>query len=1501
MKKQHIFFFILLIFLAETFSVSAQTLKKFSDEPEKYIIELSTLMTKGNSSKNKAVLEKFTVLFNSNAYTQEEKSNIIYLSNLMLERRARVTPHFFNFIQAFSDTKIKGLSESEVLAWAKGCESLLANKKIPINKVNQFLVNTHLLFTGNTLYKSGSATWKINSGNMKIIFDKTLFYEFSKTTLSCFAQKDSIQIQGTSGIYNPTKNTWKGKGGRVNWERAGFLASEVYAILGSYAVNLTKSSYNADSITFTNNKYFDKPLKGSLSDKVKKISSPGKATHPVFKSYKQRFLIKNLYPGIDYEGGFSLAGATINGTGDNQANAKLKFYKNDTVRLIVKAKSFQFKSNRISNSSASISFFLKNDSIFHPNIAFTYHVPKKEVSLYTTDDPMTTSPYYNSYHNIDMSFSLLVWNIDDPYVRLTMARGATLGKASFMSANYFNRTDYIEMQGIDTHHPLYIFKKFTDWYGEDEFPIDILASWLKVPQYKLEHLVVRLSTEGFIFYDPETNIIRIKPQLYDYIKAFGGKIDYDVIDFISNTKAPQNNASLNLNNYDLTIYGIPRIFISDSQNVEILPSGNKIVLKKNRDFDFGGVVHAGLLTFHGNNFTFQYDSFRVYLNNIDSLNLSVIGEEKDRYGNTRIKKLKNIIQNITGELLIDEPDNKSGLKNISGYPLFKSTTNAFVYYDITEGLDSTIYPKDEFYYKLNPFEIGDMTDLRAEDLNLGGEYFCGDIFPVLKQNLMVQQDNSLGFSFTPPPEGIPAYGGKATYHDKITLSNRGLEGSGYLKYLTSTTRSGLFQFFPDSMIVDTARFEIEKDSIDKKFPTALAYDLRVKWYPQKDQFFALRKNEDLSIFSDQISYSGDLLLNPSGLIGNGGELKIREANIQSNLFNFGDIYFHCDTANISLKEASEMDYSLVAKNFIADMNVEKQGIFTSQIDTVPIYFPEKQYISSADKLIWDLNEDVIIMVNTDKRNDIYKLNSIITEDQWETIPAYVSTDPTTDTLGFASDTTILNLDDHTLLATNIRSIEIADIQILPNDRTLTIEKNGHLKGFTDARIIANEAHEIEADTIVVISKNDYYGSGFYVYKDLDNNPQRILFSDVKLNEDGHTVASGYIARADSFYLSPWFTFEGVVSLDAEKRFLNFSGGTHIKQNCSSLSPDYISFNSEIDPKDVRIPIPDPTLSIQGKTTYKGIYITNTSPQIYSSFFTKRLNYSDTPIITANGFLVYDKGASHYTITNAARLIDPNQPGSLLTFDNIYCKEYGEGLLDLGIKMAHLKFTTAGNVTHDLENDIVDLDLMLGIDFYFSVEALSEMASQIHSVPSLKPIDTRRETYKKGLIALRGNKGQDAQEEDKMVLVVTLQNVPPELRHSLMFSELKLKWNEESASYQSVGQIGIGNIFGTAVNRKVDGFIEIQKRGSGDIVDIFLQVDDRNWYYFGYAGSRMQVASSNRDFENIIAKLSENKRRLKSRGTESAYSYMIASDRKVSNFRKRLRLMQEDNEMGNPDN
>ncbi|MBK7183703.1 MAG: hypothetical protein IPH89_12625, partial [Bacteroidetes bacterium] len=52
----------------------------------------------------------------------------------------------------------------------------------------------------------------------------------------------------------------------------------------------------------------------------------------------------------------------------------------------------------------------------------------------------------------------------------------------------------------------------------------------------------------------------------------------------------KENASINLLNYDMAIYGVRQIYMSDSQNVVIYPYEQKIILKKH-GAAFQSVVH----------------------------------------------------------------------------------------------------------------------------------------------------------------------------------------------------------------------------------------------------------------------------------------------------------------------------------------------------------------------------------------------------------------------------------------------------------------------------------------------------------------------------------------------------------------------------------------------------------------------------------------------------------------------------------------------------------------------------------------------------------------------------------------------------------------------------------------------------------------------------------------------------------------------------------------------
>ena len=105
----------------------------------------------------------------------------------------------------------------------------------------------------------------------------------------------------------------------------------------------------------------------------------------------------------------------------------------------------------------------------------------------------------------------------------------------------------------------------------------------------------------------------------------------------------------------MRINGIPRIFLSDSQNVAIYPYDRSIILEKNRSFEFNGVVQAGMITIFGKDFRFNYDTFKIKMPNVDSIALQVYTDERDEIGGLLAKNVEDLIQMTNAELLIDDP------------------------------------------------------------------------------------------------------------------------------------------------------------------------------------------------------------------------------------------------------------------------------------------------------------------------------------------------------------------------------------------------------------------------------------------------------------------------------------------------------------------------------------------------------------------------------------------------------------------------------------------------------------------------------------------------------------------------------------------------------------------------------------------------------------------------------------------------------------------------------
>jgi hypothetical protein len=158
-------------------------------------------------------------------------------------------------------------------------------------------------------------------------------------------------------------------------------------------------------------------------------------------------------------GGFSLEGAKIIGSGSSSGDAQLVIKKDDKELIRMKSKVFIIQSDMINAASTSIAIYYENDSIFHPGLQMKYLDEKKELTMSRDQQLRVFSPWFDSYHKIEIYCEEFSWKLGDPNIDFGMMRGPNQqGKAVFESSNYYTLRRYDKLQGIDEQNPLAIFK-----------------------------------------------------------------------------------------------------------------------------------------------------------------------------------------------------------------------------------------------------------------------------------------------------------------------------------------------------------------------------------------------------------------------------------------------------------------------------------------------------------------------------------------------------------------------------------------------------------------------------------------------------------------------------------------------------------------------------------------------------------------------------------------------------------------------------------------------------------------------------------------------------------------------------------------------------------------------------------------------------------------------------------------------------------------------------------
>ena len=1475
-----------LIFLVSTGILHSQAKSAFSGDPAKFRTELTSFMGPNLNADQLANLNTFLSRWDSSAFSSDIMNKIINVSVQLSSRQMRPVPHFNDFLLTLNYFIEYKRDVSFFTNWFKGLSEIAFSQTFTNDNIDRYFKNSGLMVKENVLFESGSVKWKVKNNTLKFLHDTAIYVTVSNATLTCYSQKDSTELYNVTGSYYPETQQFIGTKGVVTWEKAGYPRNEVFAELTGYTINMTKSSFTIDSAKLTHATYFKEPVTGLLADQAISFTNKEKANYPRFETYAKEFKIKNIYKGVNYEGGLTFEGANVKGTGKNAAPAKITLFRNDTLYLRIRSKEFLFSKTGLSSQEVTMSLYLDKDSIYHSNLGFSYFVSTRQVNLFRTSNPISGSPYFDSFHNLDMYFEYLSWNMNDFKIVLSHARGASLGHAEFESTSFFNSAYFLQLMGLDEYHPLNRLTKFAEWFYSETFSVAEFARWLNRPVEAVTGLCIDMANKGFIFYDRINNEVTIKKKTKDFLNSYARKKDYDIINIVSETRAPADNAILDLKKFGLTINGVSSVLLSDSQKVAIYPYNKQLIIGKNRNINFDGIVEAGLFTVFGHNFLFSYDTFKIKLQKIDSIKISVETDKRDKLGNPIIQNVENLIQLGSAELYIDKPDNKSGLKSLKQYPIINTTTNSYIFYDKIAGLEG-VYKQKDFYFKIDPFTYENIDHYTNKDLNLSGEFVGGNILKPMRQYLVIQENNSLGFNMTIPPEGIEVYGNRGILYNALSMSNKGLTGSGTIKHLTSTTVSDEFKFFPDSMITHASTFNIEKDG-SGIFPILNSQDVAVRWLTQKDEWIATTaEGKTFNMFGNGTTLDGKLSLSPARLNGT-GIINLTDSRVTSNLFSFASNAIKADTADYTLKSLSTNGYSFIAENANTEINFDlKMAHFRLNTDSSVVKFPEIQYICTMTDFTYNMENRILNMEQKGKSNIPLLTTDKLIQLDFARLdkPTFFATNNLSDTVAFSSWKGSYHLDQEYIEAENINYIHIADALIQPENGKIIINRRAKIQQMQNAVIALNHRHILHSAKIDIESTKRYTGSAIYDYLDENKEIQKINFPELEV-DTATTYAKGYIPVSQKFMLSPAFSFSGDVALSARADNLIFTGAAGILHNCRTIESYSLKFKYQIDPSNVMIPVVEKPRDMNDNLVVSGSFINIDSIHIYPTFLSAQKSWADVALVNSNGWLYYEKAKGRYLIASREKLIDQTLPGNMIGFDKNYCILSGEGHIDFGAKLDLVKLTSAGNVVHVLDSGKVNINAILALDFHFSSEALKVMADEIRMIPSLKPVNLNSDLNNKAMKDLLGVNIASQLKED-MDLFGATRNLPKEFKYELLLNDVKLFWNESTASFRSTGKIGIGFIGPQPVNVYVDGYIEIQRRRSGDLIDIYLKADQSTWYYFSYFRGVMMTQSGNNSYNTIIAKTKLNDRKHPESTIKVPYTYMIAVEDRLGKFLQRM--------------
>ncbi|MBN8681035.1 MAG: hypothetical protein J0L99_00210 [Chitinophagales bacterium] len=1446
---------------------------KFPATPAEFVQGLGDFMTLSKRPDLEESYAVFKKMYRNGQFREDEIARIAAVSNLLAEQKFSPYPYYLNYINAV--TAAKNSPDTTLFRrWHDFAEQTLSGLERGRSKpVSQFLEFSadFLEFRAFKKGEGGSVTWRISGGQFSFEYkDNQPLLLAQNVNLIASRKQDSIQIFNTSGQYRPFDGVWTGNGGKVTWESAG-LDSTVFVMLTNYKVESVKPLFACDSARLHYPLYFPtRDIWGKFDHNIVVDNKAG-TQYPRFESFERTLKITKIGEGIEYVGGFRLGGASLYGFGRPGEPAQLTVYNQKRKRVFYGTDELFLmrREQSIISEGVDAKLYMDDDSLFHPAVNVRIDIPQSAIHLTRGEKGSEKNPFFSSFYNMNLNTDKITWH----FAKDSLEIGARIGMqkgieqtVEFESSNHYDPAEYYKMQQAASHNPISTLFSLSRELGTNIVSDNAFAQKInpKFDYSSIQTLLAQMVAEGFINYYFDRHEIELRDKLQHYAQASQGNKDFDAVKIISASTG--TNANLNLKTKETEIFEVKKLELSQRQRVAMLPNGKQVTLLKNRDMRFTGRLYAGFALFEGKDMHFTYDKFQIEFDSVRHLDFYLPTGEKNTKQEPIANAMNSSVEIVSGILLVDAPNNKSGKVDLAIFPSLQTKKPAYVFYD-AKTTQNGVYTRDSFYFSLNPFSFNGLDSYTPEQLKFQGEMYPATIFPKFKETIIVRtEDKSFGFVHRTPATGYPTYSKKGNYTGELDLSNKGFLGKGKLEYLTADIESEDLVFRPKQTTGTAKRFFMEEDRKSAvKVPQAEGENVSVNWLPFKDSMYVESKAKDFELFkAEGYTHKGRLILTPSGLKGS-GVFEWAEGRLSSKLISYGPFQASADTANLEIKSLGGEEIAFDSKNVDGELDFDAQnGYFKANSESATTTLPLDQYRTSMNEFTWDMKAKTITFKADEKKPG-----------------NFVSIDPDQDTLAFQGKTALYDMKTNLLKVGGVEVIKSADAYIYPETGDIEVQPGGKMKQLSNARILADTVskyHAINRATVDILGKKLYKATGYYEYN-IPGYEQEIFFNNIIGERRGPgtpatknvlTSADGDIKYDANFRMDVKTFFKGTIKLEANKPNLRFEG--FAKLDADKLpNSKWFMINAEVDKN-------DPTIRFikskdeEDNPLVTGFYLSREFGDLYPRILLPAYARADRALIDCEGYFKYDAKNDRFILGDSARVTGASQRGARMIYDNRVGTVVAEGPLGIGSGLDYMKIKAAGKLQTaftpgaDTSGYEVKGEIMTGMEIIIpkalSDVMLSEIKAASFDVPAaiyttqqpfyqmcLSEFASDEKGRAEAMENLKNNYVYIPKKDDKFAFVLG--------RHNVI-------WNAEYQSFISMDdKIPMVSISGDAINKSFSTFVEYKMPGNqDDRFYLYFKVSPDLWYFFGYKGGALNVVSSSTKFNETLLGLKAKDKQVK---------------------------------------